>query len=89
MTNLQQLLTELEQKQTELEKKLDKARTLKEALRQKHEQNLADISVNVQKEVTKDSLAAVADQDKLNIDISKLKLEIADISKALDEIFKL
>lgn len=90
MTNLQHLLTELENKQTELESKLKKAQDLQLVLRQKHEQNLIDIQKNTERTVTKDTLDQnIATGDKLEIDVNKLKLEIADISKALDEIFKL
>ena len=90
MTNLQHLLTDLENKQTELELGLKNAQDLQLALRQKHEQNLIDIQKNSEITVTKETLEQnIADQDKLEIDVNKLKLETADISNTLDEIFKL
>lgn len=90
MTNLQHLLAELEQKQQELQSKLAKAVELKSIVETKHKDNLIKIQAQVDHDVTEVTLdSSLVEQDKIDFDISKLKIELSDIKNALNEIFKL
>lgn len=90
MTNLQHLLTDLETKQQELTTKLDKAIELKAIILAKHQQNLVKIQKQIDHDVIETTLdKSLIQEDNIDYDISKLKLELSDIENTLKEIFKL